>query len=169
MQKNILVSALGAQYAIIEETIGFVNYSHEHDFYRSHPAYNAIFQSREKAEFSNNQVDELWLVATDKEALTNYKGDHINSTKEDFEAIKNACSAYVSKIRLFVLKGIKDITNDNEAMAYRDLAFRVIAFASQCCKGGKLYLSLACGRKTMSADFQEASYCFGCDTLIHIL
>ena len=33
----------------------------------------------------------------------------------------------------------------------------------------KLYLSLACGRKTMSADMQDAAWCFGCDMLLHIL
>lgn len=169
MKKNILISALGAQYVIIEETIGFINFSNEHDFYKYHPTYDSISKNRCDADFANNQVDEIWLVATDKEASTNSRGEHINSTQEDFDAIKRTCSTYVNNIRLFVLKGIKDITTEDEAVAYRDLTFRVIAFALQQCNGGKLYLSLACGRKTMSADFQEAAYCFGCDALIHIL
>ena len=171
MPKNILVSALGAQFDIIEETIGYINYTDELDFYKNHSTFGTITENRKQAGFSNsqNRADELWLVATDRPASTNDKGKHINSIMEDFDAIKENCSKYVEKIRLFILKGIDDITNENEALAFRDLAFRVISFAKKQCEGGKLYLSLACGRKTMSADFQEAAYCFGCDALIHVL
>lgn len=169
MSKNILISALGANHEIIEETIAYTNYNNTLDFYKDHNTYEEISKSRAKAEFSTYQADELWLVATDKKAVKTREGKYINSTYEDFYAIKEACSRYVSKIRLFVLDGVNDIVSEDEALQYRDLAFRVIRHAKHECDGGKLYLSLACGRKTMSADFQEAAYCFGCDALIHVL
>lgn len=170
--KNILVSALGANADIIEEIIGFTNYSETMDFYSDHSHFDDVRVSRESALFSVYPADELWLVATDKEHLisTTSRGRvDINSSLEDFDYIKKVCDRYVRRIRLFILKDVKDITNEYEAKCFRDLAFRVIAYAKQQCAGGKLYLSLACGRKTMSADFQEAAYCFGCDALIHVL
>ena len=167
MVKNILVSALGAQPDIIEETVGYINYK-EVDFYQKLASYQSVQASRDEADFSSSPIDELWLVATDREHKE--EGSRvIKSTLEDFEKIEEGCIKYVKCIRLFVLQGVNDITNDDEAFQYRDLAYRVIAYARQQCAGGKLYLSLACGRKTMSADFQEAAYSFGCDALIHVL
>lgn len=172
MAKNILVSALGAQPVIIEETVGYINFG-EVDFYRDSTSFQSIRLSRKEANFSSYPLDELWLVATDRERKEvidkDGKSRVWNSTLDDFELIKGNCEKYVKRIRLFVLQGVNDITNDDEAFQYRDLAYRVIAYARQQCDGGKLYLSLACGRKTMSADFQEAAYCFGCDALIHVL
>lgn len=167
MAKNILVSALGAQPDIIEETVGYINFK-EVDFYEGLASYQSIQTSREEADFSSFPIDELWLVATEREHKE--VGNRvIKSTLEDFEKIEESCGKYVTRIRLFVLQGISDITNDVEAFQYRDLVYRVIAYARQQCADGRLYLSLACGRKTMSADFQEAAYCFGCDALIHVL
>lgn len=167
MVKNILVSALGAQPDIIEETVGYINFK-EIDFYEKLVSFQSIQTSREEADFSSFPIDELWLVATDREGKKGSFRD-IKSTFEDFKQIEESCSKYVKRIRLFVLQGVNDITNDDEAFQYRDLAYKVIAYARQQCDGGRLYLSLACGRKTMSADFQEAAYCFGCDALIHVL
>lgn len=167
MVKNILVSALGAQPDIIEETVGYINFK-EIDFYEKLVSFQSIQTSREEADFSSFPIDELWLVATDREGKKGSFRD-IKSTFEDFKQIEVSCSKYVKRIRLFVLQGVNDITNDDEAFQYRDLAYKVIAYARQQCDGGRLYLSLACGRKTMSADFQEAAYCFGCDALIHVL
>lgn len=167
MSKNILISALGANKIIINETIGFVNYSKECDFYSNSPQRQHIMEMREKNCFSNNQADELWLIATNRPRGP--KTSNIVSVEEDFECIKNECYRYVKHIRLFILKGVKDITNEKEALSFRDLTFRVVAYARSLTNNGKLYLSLACGRKTMSADFQEAAYCFGCNALLHIL
>lgn len=167
MVKNILVSALGAQPDIIEETVGYINFK-EIDFYEKLVSFQSIQTSREEADFFSFPIDELWLVATDREGKKGSFRD-IKSTFEDFKQIEESCSKYVKRIRLFVLQGVNDITNDDEAFQYRDLAYKVIAYARQQCDGGRLYLSLACGRKTMSADFQEAAYCFGCDALIHVL
>lgn len=170
MSKNIFISTLGATPGIIEETIGFSNYSDNADFYYGSLFSQQINDSRKMLDFANNKADELWLIATDKVHSNNVSsGKEINSTTEDFKEIKEACSKYVESIRIFILKGIPDITNIEEANAFHDLALRVVAFAKQQTHGGKLYLSLACGRKTMSADMQDAAYCFGCDALIHVL
>lgn len=162
--KNILISSLGVVPLIIEETIGFFNYSGELDFYEGSQFLEQISETRKQLDLRHNQVDELWLIATDKMRVSENK-----STLEHFEEIQNSCSKYVGKIRVFILQNVPDITNDSEANAFHDLTLRVVSYGKEQTNGGKLYLSLACGRKTMSADMQDAAYCFGCDALIHVL
>ncbi|MBQ4163062.1 MAG: hypothetical protein IJD84_09335 [Parabacteroides sp.] len=165
---NILVSALGLNPDIIEEVLGVTNYSETKDFYSNYDCFNQVKEIRDRMNFSIYQADELWLIATDKQSKT-INNRRINSTLEDFSFICNHCSAYVKKIRLFILDGVEDITRGEEADWFHDLTLRVITFAKQLLNGGKLYLSLACGRKTMSTDMQDAAYCFGCDALLHVL
>lgn len=162
ISKNILVSALGSQPDIIEETVSFFNYSDSYDFYRNNPI---ITQLRE----SVCHVDEIWLVATDQAHIVNLNGRQRNSTLENYECIKKSCGKYGASIRIFILKGISDINSSFDANTFHSLTLSVVAFARQSLNGGKLYLSLACGRKTMSADMHDAAYCFGCDNLVHVL
>jgi len=164
---NIIISTLGATWEIIAETVGFVNYSGR-DFYQNHPDLKSIQKSREN-NFGLDESDELWLIATDKQ-----HSDRFNSTDEDLEKIKqwNRLSGGIIKnIRIWILSGVDDIVDVVDAEAFHDLTLRVVAYAKHKLKeeGGKMFLSLACGRKTMSADIQDAAYCFGCDAMIHII
>lgn len=164
---NILVSTLGNTWQIIAETLGYINYS-KVDFYKNHTDFDSIRKSR-KENFCGEEVDELWLVATDKQHIGIY-----NSTEEDLSMINkwNAdCGGVVKKIRAWILSDVNDIINGEDAEAFHDLTLRVVKYARQQINvmPGKLFLSLACGRKTMSADMQDAAYCFGCDAMIHII
>lgn len=161
-KKNILISALGASPDIIEETIGLFNYDKKIDFYKGKESVAAMRDGL-------HHVDEVWLVATDQPNSVNNKGDHLNSTLENFECIKSKCNRYGALIRLFLLDNVPDITSESDARVFHDLLLRVVTFAHQSKGGGMLYLSLACGRKTMSADMQDAAYCFGCNQLLHVL
>ena len=93
MAKNILVSALGAQPDIIEETVGYINFN-KVDFYEKLASFQSIQTSREEAGFSFFPIDELWLVATDREHKE-VGSRVIKSTHEDLhkqmepEAYKN--------------------------------------------------------------------------------
>ena len=115
------------------------------------------------------RLDQVWLVATDQPHSVKPDGRYSNSTTENFEYIKERCAKYKASLRLFILDGVSDISSEHDARAFHDLLLRVVAFARQQTYRGKLYLSLACGRKTMSADMHDAAYCFGCDQLLHIL
>lgn len=166
---HILVSALGAQPDIIAETVGLFNYAPTADFY----AASRLLQQITAARQGLSRVDELWLVATDQPHQEISMADGytriINSTEENFACIKQQCGAYGVQCRLFLLQDVPDIKSNDDARAFHDLALRVVAAAKRRANGGKLYLSLACGRKTMSADMQDAAWCFGCDMLLHIL
>ena len=166
---HILVSALGAQPDIITETVGLFNYAPTADFYAASRLLPQITAARQGL----SRVDELWLVATDQPHQEISAADGhtriINSTEENFACIKQQCGAYGVQCRLFLLQDVPDIKSNDDARAFHDLALRVVAAAKRRANGGKLYLSLACGRKTMSADMQDAAWCFGCDMLLHIL
>jgi adenosine deaminase len=60
-----------------------------------------------------------------------------------------------------------DLTNTKDVNAMRELIFRVVLLATESCQ--TLSCSLAGGRKTMSADMQEAARTFGCNRLLHVL
>lgn len=158
---NILISSLGAQPDIIEETVGLFNYSETCDFYKDRLF---VDEMRSRVE----RVDEVWLISTDQ-PHTSLNDREFNSTLENFEYIKSNCSKYGVELRIFILKSVKDIASASDASAFHDLTLRVVTYAKKCLKGGRLYVSLACGRKTMSADMQDVAYCFGCDMLIHVL
>lgn len=160
---NILISSLGLNKAIVGEAVGLFNYR-QFDFYSGQPTKDVVQRIREEYHLHGKDVDEVWLVATDKE-----RGGNFASTIEDYEALVADAEKYDVKYRLFLLDGIKDIVNVAGARAYHDLALRVVSFAHQKKGDGKVFISLACGRKTMSTDIQDAAYCFGCDILLHIL
>lgn len=159
---TILLSTLGATPDIIEETIGIFNYDENLDFYRGNAYVENLRRELEK-------VDEVWLVATDQQHKDLPNDKIILSVRESYDYICQNCTKYGAAIRIFVLDGVPDITNEYDAMTFHDLLLRVVAFAKQEKRDGKLYLSLACGRKTMSTDMQDAAYLFGCDNLLHVL
>lgn len=158
---NILISALGASPDIIEETIGLFNYSDMVDFYHGKPFVDEMRKSVDR-------VDEIWLISTDQPHTKTNDRD-FNSTLENYEYIKSNCTKYDVAIRIFILHSIKDIASSSDANAFHDLTYRVTTYAKKCLKGGQLYISLACGRKTMSADMQDVAYSLGCDMLVHVL
>src|SRR5574344_500825 len=163
MSKNILISTLGASWEIIPETIGAFNYSLEHDFYRHAP--ERVKGIREKFG-KDSRIDELWLVSTDQRHV-----GKVLSVDEILGKIRewNEGMRCVPVVRTWVLNGIGDINSEENAEAFHDLMLKVYAFARVQKEGGKLIASLACGRKTMSADMQDAAYCFGCDLSLHII
>ena len=159
---NLLISTLGATPDIIEETIGIFNYDGNVDFYRNNEHVQVMRKGLE-------HIDEVWLVATDQKHIVKPKGNDILSAQESYDYISQNCSKYGAAIRVFVLDGVADIVNESDARAFHDLLLRVVAYGHLQKGNGKLYLSLACGRKTMSTDMQDAALIFGCDNLLHVL
>ena len=160
--KNILISTLGATPDIIEETIGIFNYGADVDFYKG-KQHMALMRKEVES------VDEVWLVATDQKHIDISDTKKILSVQESYDYICRNCTKYGVSLRIFVLAGIADIANETDARDFHDLLLRVVAYGRQQKGNGKLYLSLACGRKTMSTDMQDAAFVFGCDNLLHVL
>lgn len=51
----------------------------------------------------------------------------------------------------------------------KEAILRIMLHASDCSRDGRLILSLAGGRKTMSSDMQFAASVFGCHALLHVI
>ena len=98
--------------------------------------------------------DAIWIIST--EQAWTCQGDQLQrwSTQAG------------TAIEAFLLP-CKDLENQHDVAAMRELIFRVVLQASETAT--QLSCSLAGGRKTMSADMQEAAGLFGCRRLLHIL
>jgi adenosine deaminase len=146
---NILVTTLGASWQILPELVGWTN-PLQFDFFKGYPA---IEDLRRKHDIE--AVNEFWVVTTDNQ--------------KDMDKLKTWISKWHIEVKFFICNGITEFSTEDEVNLFRSFLFRVVLKASELCKSnGKLYLSLAGGRKTMSADMYEAGSLFGCDAMFHI-
>lgn len=155
--QNILVTTLGS-WAIIPELLGFTNPG-DLDLYANHSQSKTIEAVRRQ--YDIKPVDAVWVVTTDEqEGHQNPK-----SRLEDW----NSELLRPFLIKFFLLKGVCDLTDRQKVRAMTDLIYRVVLHASEETARGQLLLSLAGGRKTMSADMQRAGHIFGCHAMLHVI
>lgn len=157
MAKNILITTLGHSWKLVPELIGFTN-PDDFDFYKDHPEIEDIQNLR--IDLGIQPIQEVWTISTDEKKSL----ESISDVKKWLEK-----DAPLLKLRAFVLKGISDLTSNIQCKQMGDLIYKVVLKGKKVSNGGKLYLSLAGGRKTMSADMQEAGNIFGCDAMFHIV
>lgn len=156
---RILVTTFGRSWQIIPELLGFTN-PELVDLYKNHPSRDEIESSRTR--YNIRPCDELWVIGTspsgpkDREAQDLIQ-DWRKRLPRDFP------------IRVWLARGMTDITTVYEARMLGDLILRVVAKASRDVGYYNLILSLTGGRKTMSSDMQHAASVFGCSALLHII
>lgn len=144
---NLLITTLGTSWQIVPELFGVTN-PDDYDFFCNS---QKVAQFRE---FNNiAPVDEFWIITTE--------GQH------DIEKLKSWAQKWNCNLRIFVCKGVDKFQDENEIIKMRSFIYRVVLAGSQ--KADVLYLSLSGGRKTMSADMQEAGNLFGCNAMIHVV
>ena len=152
---SILLTTLGASWAVIPELLMWMDKGVD-DFYKYHPNHAELDANREQYGFTN--ITELWIVTT-------------NGTTEDLEKTRqwlDLLGARAPELRVFSFSR-DDIHNTLDTRCFRELVFRSVLEARQKTRTGTLWLSLAGGRKTMSADVQAAATLFGCSGLLHVL
>lgn len=174
--KNILISTLGSSWQIIPETIGAFVYDEKNDFYGMSGTSVIEFRDKAKLVLNGKGIDELWLLSTDQKGLDDIdpeKPKESLSLKGMLKQIVKWRDAYGPAknliIRVWVLHDVSDIESKVQVTLFHNMALHVLYNARLKADGGKLLVSLACGRKTMSADIQDAAYCFGCDMMMHVL
>ncbi|MDR0521902.1 MAG: hypothetical protein LBH00_08650 [Planctomycetaceae bacterium] len=148
---NILVSTLGMSWQIIPELFGFTNPAVE-------PFFGSLLEiEQQRKEHGIEPVDEVWAITT--------------QGQQDLDRLQTWAEHRRCKLRMFVCSGITEFNSQNDADKMRSLIYRVVLKAAEITKqnNGKLFLSLSGGRKTMSADMQEAGTLFGCAAMIHIV
>lgn len=143
---NLLITTLGT-WNIVPELFALTN-PQNYDFYKGLPV---IKEFREKNKIKS--VDEVFVVSTEN--------------PRDVEKLTAWAKKWNCKLKIFVCKGISDFTTEDDVLKFRSFLYRIVLYGKE--KSDVLYLSLAGGRKTMSADMQEAGNLFGCDAMLHII
>ncbi len=154
---NILLCTLGATWAVIPEVFGFVAPGHL-DLYRDASDAQSLQGLRQR--YGLEPPDELWVCTTEGER-----------TQQSLVCLNDWWQRLSLPIplRIWTAAGTDQLATQNECEHLRELTLRLVLLASERCQGGQLVLSLAGGRKTMSADLQWAGSIFGAHAMLHIL
>jgi len=165
-KKNILIATFGITPDIIKESLGVFCYSDTHDLYAENSIALADVRAKSAAALGGeNSVDELWLISTEQK-----NSDSRDGVEDVRKWMENYVPCQGVAVKSWILKGVEDIENDCDVRKFHDLVLRVLCYARNYNNGNvNLLVSLAGGRKTMSADLQDAVYCFGCEVFLHVL
>lgn len=149
--KNVLITTLGTSWQIVPELYGFTNPG-QLDLYCQKSSYQADQTLR--TDNAIEPVDAIWIITTEKMIL-----DSLQDWAKDMAV----------PLRFFWPRGVDELSSVEENIRMADLIYRAVLHGHAATKGGKLYLSLAGGRKTMSAEMQQAGMLFGCSALLHVV
>lgn len=144
---NLLITTLGTSWQIIPELVSITN-PQKYDFFCG---------SKISCEFRKNNnikpVDEVWVITTEGQF--------------DLEKLKAWAENWKVKLNIFVCDGVNTFKSEEEILKMRSFIYRIVLNGTQ--HSEVTYLSLSGGRKTMSADMQEAGNLFGCDAMLHVV
>ncbi len=154
---TILLCTLGASWAVIPEIYGFAAPSRL-PLYARHPRRAELEALRR--DLAAKEPEELWLVTS--------RSERTREALEQLRAWWDALGA-PGALRTWIAAGTDALASPQEIRALRELLFRVTLLARERARPGGLLLSLAGGRKTMSADLQMAGSILGADALLHVI
>ncbi|HXF47491.1 MAG TPA: CRISPR-associated ring nuclease [Burkholderiaceae bacterium] len=154
---NLLVCTLGASWAVVPEVFGFLAPALL-DLYAHHPQREALAALR--AQHTLAAPDELWIVTTE--------GEQTAASLARLRTWWRQLGAPLP-LRVWSAAGTDQLATQAECDHIRELTLRVVMCAAERCRDGQLVLSLAGGRKTMSADLQSAGAIFGAQAWLHVV
>ena len=156
--KNILICTLGASWAVIPEVLAFVDPEFL-PLYEKHPERERLLDLLR--EQGLRAPDELWVVTTEGEKTV----ASLKSLAKWWGLLGDA-----RPLRVWQAAGTNELAGEDECLMIRELTLRLVLKAQELAgNSGQVLLSLAGGRKTMSADLQWAGTVFGCDALLHVV
>jgi adenosine deaminase len=154
---SILVCTLGASWAVIPEVAGFLTPC-PWDLYRHHPEADRLAALRER--FGLEAPTEVWVITTG--------GDRAANSLRLLRVWWEQCGRPFA-LRIWQAEGTDHLNRQEECEAVRELIQRVVLHAHDRARGGAVMLSLAGGRKTMSADLQSAGSVLGARAMLHVV
>lgn len=165
MGKNILVTTLGLSWAVVPEVYSFTS-PNRLDLWRDASAGVRKEIEETRSQHKLQPVDEIWIATTAGEQT----GRSLACLLDWRSCLEQATGATGPALRVWRALGISDPANYEECLRMRDLIYRTVLLAAETAEcGGRVYLSLAGGRKAMSADLQAAAVSFGCAALLHVV
>ncbi len=165
---NILLCTLGASWAVIPEIFGWLA-PDILDLYAHHPQRAALDALRLQNDL--RAPDEIWICTTEGEQTHKSLG-YLHEWWQHLGA--------PLPLRIWKAAGTNQLATQTECDHIRELTLRVVLLATEQLGGGmagpntpgargQLVLSLAGGRKTMSADLQSAGLMFGTQACLHVV
>ena len=155
--KNILLCTLGASWAVVAEIFGWVAPQHL-DLYAHHPARAQLDALRQQHQLA--APNELWICGTE--------GPQTQASLAYLRQWWQRLGAPMP-LRVWTAAGTDQLASQAECEHMQELTLRLVLLASTYAAGGQLLLSLAGGRKTMSADLQGAGAIFGAQAWLHVV
>lgn len=158
MRTSLLLVTLGASWAVVPEIYGWLA-PERFPLFARHPGWSALDSQRHA--YGLSAPAEIWCVTTGGEkALASVRA------LRDWHARLNDGT----ELRIWIAAGTDQLATAEECARLRELLFRAVLKARERVgTEGQLLLSLAGGRKTMSADLQEAGSWFGAEGLLHVV
>jgi adenosine deaminase len=156
--KNILLCTLGASWAVVAEIFGWLAPQHL-DLYAHHPARAQLDALRLQHQLA--APDELWICSTE--------GPQTQASLAYLRQWWQRLGAPLP-LRVWTAAGTDQLASQAECDHMQELTLRLVLLASDhTAAGGQLLLSLAGGRKTMSAGLQGAGAIFGAQAWLHVV
>jgi len=154
---NILLCTLGASWAVIPEIYAFLG-PEDLPLYQNHPEQKKLLTLKD--EYHLQPPDEIWVCTT--------QGEQTQKSLQTLQAWI-ACLPCTPQLRTWQAAQTNQLATQQECAAIRELIVRACLKAHDYAANGQVVLSLAGGRKTMSADMQWAGSLFGCQALLHVI
>ncbi|MDD5462175.1 MAG: CRISPR-associated ring nuclease [Methylococcales bacterium] len=154
---NILLCTLGASWAVIPEAYAFLA-PERLPLYQHHPQLGKL--KALNADYQLQAPDEIWVCTT--------QGKQTQESLEQLQQWILLCPQ-APILRIWQAEQTDQLASQEECGKIRELILRACLKAHQHANGAQVVLSLAGGRKTMSADLQWAGSLFGCQALLHVI
>lgn len=155
---DLLLCTLGASWAVIPETLAFLD-PQRLPLYAHHPQAGELDAERRRAGL--RAPHQVWIITTQG-----------GQTQQSLHWLAQWCEALGERapvLRVWQAAGTDQLATAAECAALRELTLRLVLRAHEVAADGQVVLSLAGGRKTMSADLQRAATVFGCTALLHVV
>ncbi|RMH42622.1 MAG: adenosine deaminase [Deltaproteobacteria bacterium] len=149
---GLLVCSLGTSWAVIPEALCLLRPDIA-DLYARHRDAERLAALR--ADIGVRPA-ELWVVTT-AATKTGELAAWLSATRAPIATRVWRCAA------------ARDLRGAEECRAMAELTFRVLLLATSRARDDRVVVSLAGGRKTMSADLQRAATVFGARALLHVV
>lgn len=155
---TVLLCTLGATWAVIPEVLGWLA-PDVVDLYAHHPERARLDALR--AQHSLRRPTEVWVVTTEGRQ-TQQSLKRLMQWRQTIEVD--------FPLRIWTAAGTDQLATQAECDHIRELTLRAtLRAAEHCGPQGQLILSLAGGRKTMSADLQTAGQWLGAAACLHVV
>lgn len=162
---SVLVATLGESWPVIPEAYSFCNPDRLDLWQSAEPSLREEIRIA-RGRHQLRPVDEIWIVTTCGATTA----ASLRQVEAWLEHLGKRSPHPVPVLRTWRSAGIEDPSSYEQCLLMRDLIFRVVLLATEyVTPQGQLLLSLAGGRKAMSADLQAAAVAFGCSAVLHVI